>query len=158
MPTSLQSSSGTTLSSRRSWEASLGTWASWAAIPTIWGHKRPLKPRLQWPWRWGGGVVVTSRHQRALEASFSNWTFLCLCFSSGHRSPADLDLCSPKTNAGLRCSISARLFLPLGEPEWRICTWGGPWTTLDLFLHIVFKNPLLSQVEAFHSNDEEEVE
>lgn len=55
MPTSLQSSSGTTLSSRRSWGASWGAWASWAAIPTIWGHKRPPKPRLQWPWRWGGG-------------------------------------------------------------------------------------------------------
>lgn len=73
-----------------SWRPSWGRWASWAASPTIWGHKRPSKPRLQWPVRWGAGslntealdgvgsVVLTGRHNRASEASFSNGTLLCL--------------------------------------------------------------------------------
>lgn len=59
-------------------------------------------------------VVVGHRHHRAPKASFSNLTF-GLWVPSGHQPPADLDLIPPKKPAGLRCSISAGLFLHLGE-------------------------------------------
>lgn len=55
--TSLRSSWGTTLSLRRSCRPSWWGWASSAASPTTWGHRRPPKPRSPWPVRWDGRRV-----------------------------------------------------------------------------------------------------